>query len=304
MDCWGEFTARLRWRRAWMVLLPVWVIVFCSLFLAGPPRKEPSALSVSGPGTRTSVCAGDREEAGSISGESLEGASTAADHTLTGIYAFSGTGGGTNVEDVRSREEAGTGVDKNRTLMEDFLQPGDILLGRCRLSLVPSISPGRGWTHAAIYAGDGKIVVASNPLQDVLMTSVRSWEYPHMTWVTCLRVTSATPEERRKAAEFAKGKVGAPYDLNWFSAQEDGPSWYCSELVWAAYVQATDGRVNLEPGLGAFGVSPDDIYNHPQTAVVGGHYESKPDTIVSLLAKAFTLCAMFGTATVILGSRG
>lgn len=303
MDCWGEFAARFRWTRSLMVLLPVWAIAFCSLFLAGPPREDPAALPVPGPDARTPACAVG-EEARCICDKSEGSAASCADATSAGLYALSGTGGGASGEGASPRGKAGSDVDGTRSLMEDYLLPGDILLGRCRLSPVPSISPGRGWTHAAIYAGNGKIVVASNPFQDVLITSVRSWEYPHMTWVTCLRVTSATPEERRNAAEFAVSQVGAPYDLNWFSAQEGGHSWYCSELVWAAYMQATEGRVNLEPGLGAFGVSPDDLYNHPQTAVTGGHYESKPDTIVSLVAKALMLCSMFGTAMVVLGGLG
>lgn len=217
------------------------------------------------------------------------------------MYALSGTGDGVDRGTGEEAERPGSG-DAGGS-MEDYLQPGDIILGRCRLSLVPSLDPARGWTHAAIYVGDGFIVVASNPFQGVVKARARSWEYPRMTWVTCLRVTSATVEERSKAAEFAEGEVGKPYDLNWFAAQEEGPSWYCSELVWAAYMQATGGRVNLEPGLGALGVSPDDLYNHEHTVVIGGHYESKPDTVLSLMAKALVLCAMFGLALVVGGAR-
>jgi len=182
--------------------------------------------------------------------------------------------------------------------MEEYLEPGDILLGRCRMSLVPSLDPPRGWTHAALYVGEGEMVVAANPYQGTLRTVVGSWEYPRMTWVVCLRVTTATPEERRLAAKLAEEEVGTSYDLNWFAEQEDGDTWYCSELVWGVYRRATGGRVDLERGTGAFGVSPDDLYLHPGTEVIGGHFERRPDTALSLLAKALTLCALFGVAAV------
>ena len=185
--------------------------------------------------------------------------------------------------------------------MEDYLLPGDILLGRCRLSLVPSLNPPRGWTHAALYVGGGDIVVAANPFQGTVRSTAASWEYPRMTWVVCLRVVSATEEERRLAAELAVAEVGTSYDLNWFAEQEDGETWYCSELPWAVYLRATGGRVNLENGAGAFGVSPDDLYLDPDTVVIGGHFERRPDTILSLLMKALTLCVLFGTASVVFG---
>jgi len=174
------------------------------------------------------------------------------------------------------------------------LVPGDILLGRCKLSPVPSLNPSEGWTHACMYIGNGQIVVASQPGVGVIKSFLENWMYPEMTWVSYLRVDSTSKETRAKAVEFAVSKVGQPYDLNWFSKQLHGDSWYCSELVWAAYYHASDGYVDLVRSPDLFGVSPDEIYMSEHTVVIGGHYEKKPDTILSLLMKVFTLCVLFG----------
>jgi uncharacterized protein YycO len=177
---------------------------------------------------------------------------------------------------------------------EDILIPGDILLGRCELSLVPSMNPLEGWTHVALYIVSGKIMVASNPNTGVVRSYLSSWDYPKMTWVSYLRVLSADDEVRQKAVDFAVERRGQPYDANWFSQQVDGDSWYCSEFVWAAYMQASGGRIDLAHGPDLFGVSPDDIYRHEDTVVIGGHYERKPDTGLSLLMKVFGLCILLG----------
>ncbi|MDI6874049.1 YiiX/YebB-like N1pC/P60 family cysteine hydrolase [Candidatus Solincola sp.] len=244
---------------SWLVLVALAVPVACLLFIPSPPGVDRSPACLgSAEGDRALAALPEKRVGGPVPGEESEGTPR----------------------------------------MRDYLLPGDILLGRCRLSLVPSTNPPRGWTHAALYVGDGDIVVAANPYQGTVRAPVESWEFPRMTWVVCLRVTSATEEERRMAAELAEGEVGTSYDLNWFSEQEDGETWYCSELPWAVYRRATGGRLNLEVGMGSFGVSPDDLYLHPDTAVIGGHFERRPDTILSLLMKALTLCALFGTAAV------
>lgn len=177
---------------------------------------------------------------------------------------------------------------------EEQLLPGDILLGRCKLSLVPSLNPHNGWTHAALYAGGDELIVAGNPDTGVMERHVASWAYPEMTWVVYVRVAGADDETRRRAVEFARDKVGQPYDLNWLGKQENGDSWYCSELVWAAYLHASGGRIDLARGPGWFGISPDDIFMHGETAAVGGHFESRPDTAWSLLLKAFAICILAG----------
>jgi hypothetical protein len=184
-------------------------------------------------------------------------------------------------------------VSGERAAAEDLL-PGDILLGRCRLSLVPSLNPHNGWTHVALYAGKGRLIVAGNPGSGVIERDVASWAYPEMTWVAYVRVSSTDDATRKRAVEFARGEKGRPYDLNWLSKQADGDSWYCSELIWAAYLHASGGSIDLERGPGWFGISPDDIFMNDETVVVGGHFEAKPDTTFSLLLKALAICILAG----------
>jgi len=174
----------------------------------------------------------------------------------------------------------------------DELVPGDILLGRCRMSFVPSLNPHNGWTHAALYIGHNTLIVASTPRTGVQTENLKSWTYPKMTWVVYLRVSTADEDTRMRAVEFAKEKKGQPYDLNWLSKQKNGDSWYCSELPWAAYLYASGGSIDLARPPAWFGVSPDDIFMSEDTVVVGGHYEKKPDTVYSLLMKALALCVL------------
>lgn len=280
MEAYPGYPGRIGFSWHLLLLAALAVPVACMLFIPSPPAVERTpALQKAREGDQALVAS--MEECGD-GGKDSGGAGSQVE-------------GGTDPGNDGAPENGTTGAAR----MREYLLPGDILLGRCRLSLVPSLNPPRGWTHAALYVGDGELVVAANPYQGTVRTLVDSWEYPSMTWVVCLRVTSAAEEERRLAAELAEREVGTSYDLNWFAEQADGKTWYCSELPWAVYRQATGGRVDLESGLGSFGVSPDDIYLHPDTVVIGGHFERRTDTILSLLMKALTLCVLFGTASVV-----
>ncbi len=167
------------------------------------------------------------------------------------------------------------------TAVETYLQPGDILLGRCEGSPVPSLRPEDNWTHAAIYVGNARLVEAANPAENVLKRPLADWQYPHMTWVSYVRIRDADDEVKRLAVSFALDQVGKPYDLNWLSKQAGGGSWYCSELVWAAYLYASSGAIDMAEGHRLWGVSPDDIASYAGATEIGGHFEYKPATIWS-----------------------
>lgn len=197
----------------------------------------------------------------------------------------------------KDREDGGEGSGGERpagSWDRLTLEPGDILLGRRGMSVVPTMNPVKGWTHAALYAGNGEVIEAVRPGVGVVVKSLDSWKFPKMTWVSHVRVITAEEETRRKAAEFARGQVGQPYDMRLLSKQVDGDSWYCSELIWAAYMHASEGRIDLAADLDIFGVSPDDIFLHQNTAEVGGHFERCPDTLLSFVAKISLMCIILG----------
>jgi hypothetical protein len=125
-----------------------------------------------------------------------------------------------------------------------------------------------------MYIGDGEIVEA--PGGAVRTYPISDWYYPSKTWVAVLRVTTADPATRSAAIDFALGQLGDPFDSFWFWRQANGDSWYCSELVWAAYLNASDGDIDLSRWpIGP--VSPSDLYADPDTTEVSWHYEEYPE---------------------------
>lgn len=158
------------------------------------------------------------------------------------------------------------------TSIESALIPGDILLGTIDDSLVPG-----KWSHVAMYAGDGDILEA--PAEDGCVEEriVEDWSFPDKTWVAYLRVVSAETPERLAAVEFARVEARrcAPYDVRFYSKQAHGDSWYCSELVWAAYLEGSGGRVNLEHSPDFWGVYPWEIASSQHVVSFGGHYERR-----------------------------
>jgi PKD repeat protein/outer membrane protein assembly factor BamB/pimeloyl-ACP methyl ester carboxylesterase len=166
------------------------------------------------------------------------------------------------------------------------LLPGDILICRPDQSFVPGF-----WTHCGIYIGHGNIVEAvgePNLINSlfpgkVMVTPVSDWMYPKKTYVEVLRLKNDQDNViGQHAAQFALDQVNKEYDWKFFSPEVYGPLYYCSELVWAAYFDASDGTINLNSNIftadkGA--ISPTDIENSEFLTIIGEHKESLPGTI-------------------------
>lgn len=79
--------------------------------------------------------------------------------------------------------------------------------------------------------------------------------------VSIYRVKSATIEQKNRAVEFCKTQLGKGYFLDFKkdkSANEK--DWYCSELVWAAYInQGID--IETTRNINEPGITPRDICN-------------------------------------------
>jgi uncharacterized protein YycO len=179
------------------------------------------------------------------------------------------------------------------------IQIGDILLHRSSNPLGWVLN----WTHAGIYVGNYFVVEAEKDKDGGIRSyNISDWDFPNDTYVSLLRVVSASVEQREGAAQWALDQTkrahkpkyrldftGKSYDLS-------TESWYCSELVWAAYInQPTNNYVwwGINIDMGDEGdvpitwepVSPDDIYNDNDTRVINGHYEHYPEVKPFLIIK-------------------
>lgn len=116
--------------------------------------------------------------------------------------------------------------------------------------------------HNGIFvtAGTSDTVQALNPTRGVqLVVGVTSIGV-HNPQLMSVNTTST---RRNAAALYAKGKDGSDYNNNFaFNRRdwEDGvaATYNCSQLVWAAYMNASDGQIDLDAD-GGWGVWPKDV---------------------------------------------
>ena len=166
-----------------------------------------------------------------------------------------------------------------------------------------------GVGHIGVYVGDGRVVEAQGipfPKQDnpgqVNNNPITEWDYPKRDTVYLLRVKKpagmSDPDWlvlRQNVADFVKSQnepTAKPYDWSWTKKQlsSDSPSWYCSELAWAAYfnqgidLEYQSGNTPIPiptplPGppiiLNASPVSPVEIFRDEDTYVVNYHMEGQ-----------------------------
>lgn len=101
--------------------------------------------------------------------------------------------------------------------------------------------------HTALYVGtmsvNGRVwyeqtVEASPAAGRVTHYHVSVWDDPRYT-VFLLR-PPVVENIKRRAVDIAIGQVGKPYSYNYFNTYPylDNDSWYCTELVWSAYLLA------------------------------------------------------------------
>lgn len=166
------------------------------------------------------------------------------------------------------------------------LIPGDIVLGGEPDSLVPG-----AWSHVAIYAGNGDVIEAGSEDTTISVSTDVTWQEPCIKWVSYLRVLEADEEMRARAVEFAREQLDkeCPYDIRFYSKQARGGSWYCSELVWASYYNASGGDLDLGRTPSWRGVYPWDIERDARLGLIGGHYEERPTRSIKVAWLYFRL---------------
>ena len=182
-----------------------------------------------------------------------------------------------------------TSPDEQIPLWRQDIEVGDILY-------VPYAA---GVGHTAMYVGNGNIIEAQGDIRHpfdsniskVKENPISKYDYPNRKNIYLLRVkkpTGITENEwqikKNNAIEFVRDQFEAnkPYDWGWLNKSYDtnSPSWYCSELVWAAYYNQ---GINLEHYGDADGflspVSPAEIFLDNDTYIISGHHEEiKPSS--------------------------
>ena len=176
------------------------------------------------------------------------------------------------------------------------LELGDILLDRSG-GWPGTIVPGY-WSHAGMYIGNNKVIESLS--DGVVITDISTWFFPTKTYVGVYRVKGLSPETRQNVVNFALSKENHPYDkrsllfppskqleCNWLLIE--GPPgcnyYYCSELIWAAYLKAAN--INLDSVAWGDAIAPEEIDNPIYTEFIGSHFEDCPVKVSSPLSGWF-----------------
>ncbi len=158
------------------------------------------------------------------------------------------------------------------------IEPGDVIIGHNPISDL--IIPGY-WTHTGLIAyydydaNDWVVVEAWDNPSAVRLVYLSDF-LKRYDAVAILRVDT-TDAIREAAVSFALQQLGKPYDWKWWTKEVYGDSYYCSELVWASYMAASGGSVDLDAHPGFTwkylkGVAPQEIYDDDDTYVI--YYDS------------------------------
>ena len=148
---------------------------------------------------------------------------------------------------------------------------GDIVIGHGVKTdwLIPGY-----WTHTGIVAyydysvGDW-MVVESNPDPGVALATLSDF-LSRYDDVALLRVAT-TDSIRSAAVNFALSHLGDSYDYEWWDKEVYDTAYYCSELVWAAYIAVGGPDVDANPGWSwtyLNGVAPQEVYDDGDTYVI------------------------------------
>jgi len=93
-----------------------------------------------------------------------------------------------------------------------------------------------GWDHCGIYVGNNEFIHASGYLQCVVKQNISLFEQFDCE-IVYGKVITSNETQRINAINFAEGQIGKPYNVRHLKHTNfNSTAWYCSELVWAAYL--------------------------------------------------------------------
>lgn len=177
------------------------------------------------------------------------------------------------------------------------LEPGDLILLRSGppFSTIFTLI-GNNYTHVGMYAGKiggthymiesaikpiGKSLIKKDGVQ---LTTFDRWSVNNKeTYADAVRV-NVNPEIKKRAVAWAMSKLGDKYDLNSITEDtkqidssscigldkakrsiclQEAKAYYCSELIWAAYYSASNGKIDLSKAYGKGAFPPDGLKASP-----------------------------------------
>ena len=117
-------------------------------------------------------------------------------------------------------------------LVPPYVRPGDIVFMEINnyYYKIP------GWDHCGIYVGNNEFIHAGSYLNCVAKHNLAFFESLDIQ-IVYGKVITSNDTQRINAIDFAEGQIGKPYNSQDLKDQSfDSEDWYCSELVWAAYL--------------------------------------------------------------------
>lgn len=161
-----------------------------------------------------------------------------------------------------------TGNGNNLDL--NLLQVGDIIAVKGVIKLAGFAEWYMGYSHVAIYIGNGEMVEAFSDGVRIAPSSM----IHNADCAELIRV-STTTSKKQAAVNFMLQQVGKPYDyqwLTWIGGKEVyGSSYYCSELAWAGYQVAGGPDIDQNPGWSwryGYSVAPQENVDDSNTYTV------------------------------------
>lgn len=139
-------------------------------------------------------------------------------------------------------------------------RPGVICINDARSSGV--ITHG----HAGII-GIGRSankIIESNLLDGVQAKRSR-WQDANQVWQ--LTVKSTTVAQDEKAASWADAQIGKPYNINFYDVWRRD-SFYCSQLVWAAYRDTVGPSADISLNDYGPAIHPFELRDHSNTKII------------------------------------
>lgn len=123
-------------------------------------------------------------------------------------------------------------VQIHESLVPPYVKAGDIVF--FELYNYSCFHP--GWDHVGLYVGNNEFIHASAYLNSVAKQNISIFEKLDME-IVYGKVITSNETQRTNAIIFAEGQIGKPFnDHEPKDPSFDSEAWYCSELVWAAYL--------------------------------------------------------------------